>query len=203
MLLNGEVDQDRLTSWGAYYQLLMDYGIRNTVLTGGYDQQLGDFGTGQTAFIHQGNWIDPTFAEWGVDFEMGYVPHAFLPQDTPGIFVGAPSWYVVNARANNIDAALHFLNFMASSPEGHEYMVVHSGAVPAFYSVTHIPAGQFSQAVNEWSGRGQVYAWHQNDMPAGFGMNTLGPIFELMAAGSIDPAEFVRLVTEAVATIAP
>jgi len=38
-------------------------------------------------------------------------------------------------------------------------------------------------------------------MPAGFGMNTLGPIFELLASGEISPEEFVRLFSEAVATI--
>jgi len=203
MMLAGQVDQARLLAFAEYYDLIFRHSIRSTLLVGGYDDQLADFALGRTAFIHQGNWVDPTFAELGVTFEMGlgYVPHAFLSQHTPGIFVGAPSWYLINARSENIQAAKDFLNFMASSPEGHEYMVVHAGAVPAFLSVAISPEGPLSQAVNEWSSRGQVYAWHQNTMPAGFGMNTLGPIFELLASGEIDPEGFVRLVSEAVATI--
>ena len=132
---------------------------------------------------------------------MGYVPHAFLPEHTPGIFVGAPSFYLVNARADHVEAALDFLNFMASSPAGHEYMVVGAGMVPAFNSVTLSPDGPFSKAVQEWANRGQIYAWHQNEMPSGFGMDVLGPIFALMASGDITPEEFVDLVADAVAGI--
>ena len=202
-MLAGEVDEARLLAFAEYYNLIFEHSIRATLLTGGYDQQLGDFAAGRTAFIHQGNWIDPTFEEWGVDFEMGYVPHAFLSETTNGIFVGAPSWYLVNARSENIEAALDFLTFMATSPAGHEYMVVHAGMVPAFKSVALSPAGPLSSAVQEWSASGRVYAWHQNEMPSGFGMNTLGPIFAQMAAGDITPAEFVELFTTAVANIGP
>jgi len=203
MMLDGEVDTTRLTAFAQYYNLLFEHSDRNTLLTGGYDQQLGDFAVGRTAFIHQGNWVDPTFDELGVDFEMGYVPHAFLSETTEGIFVGAPSWYLVNAQSDNIEAALDFLNFMASSPEGHEYMVVHAGMVPAFHSVTLSPDGPLSRAVQEWSSDGRVYAWHQNEMPSGFGMNTLGPIFAQMAAGELTPEEFVDLFTDAVENIGP
>jgi len=201
MLLNGEVDEARLTSWGAYYQMLMDYGIRNTVLTGGYDQQLGDFGVGRTVFIHQGNWVDPTFAELGVDFEMGYVPHAFLEETTDGIFVGAPSWYTINARSPGIQEAKDFLAFMASSPEGHDYMVTQAGMVPAFKSVTLQPPGPLSRAVQEWASQGKIYAWQQNEMPSGFGMDVIGPIMAELGSGGIDLTQFVQLVTDAVADI--
>ena len=202
-MLAGEVDEARLLAFAEYYNLIFENSIQSTLLTGGYDQQLGDFAAGRTAFIHQGNWIDPTFDEWGVDFEMGYVPHAFLSETTNGIFVGAPSWYLVNARSEHIDAALDFLNFLASSPEGHEYMVLHAGMVPAFRSVTLSPEGPLSRAVQAWSSAGNIYAWHQNEMPSGFGMNTLGPIFAQMAAGDITPAEFVDLFTTAVENIGP
>ena len=201
MLLDGEVDQDRLTSWGAYYEMLMNYGIKNTVLTGGYDQQLGDFAVGRTVFIHQGNWTDPTFAELGVTFEMGYVPHAFLQETTDGIFVGAPSWYTVNARSQGIAEAKEFLAFMASSPEGHDYMVNQAGMVPAFKSVTLHPPGQLSIAVQEWASQGKIYAWQQNEMPSGFGMDVIGPIMAELGSGGIDLPQFVQLVTEAVADI--
>jgi raffinose/stachyose/melibiose transport system substrate-binding protein len=201
MLLNGEVDQDRLRKWGAYYEMLMNYGIRNTVLTGGYDQQLGDFAVGRTVFIHQGNWTDPSFAELGIDFEMGYVPHAFLDETTDGIFVGAPSWYIVNALAPGAKEAKEFLAFMASSPEGHDYMVNQAGMVPAFKSVNLKPPGQLSIAVQEWASQGKIYAWQQNEMPSGFGMDVIGPIMEQLASQRIDLDQFVQLVTEAVTDI--
>jgi raffinose/stachyose/melibiose transport system substrate-binding protein len=201
MMLNGQVDNARLTAFAEYYNLLFQYANNNTLLTGGYDQQVGDFGNQQTVFIHQGNWIDPTLAEWGINFEMGYVPHAFLSQATDGIFVGAPSWYIVNAKSGNVAEAKKFLEAMASSQEGHSYMVTDAGMVPAFKSVSLNPAGPLSKAVQEWAATGKIYAWQQNEMPDGFGMFTLGPIFEEMAKGAVDPAGFVRLFTEAVAGI--
>jgi raffinose/stachyose/melibiose transport system substrate-binding protein len=201
MLWKGQVDRERLTKFAEYYNTLFKYSIRNTLLTGGYDQQLGDFAIGKTVFIHQGNWTDPTFKDWGVTFEMGYVPHAFLDETTDGIFVGAPSWYVVNARSKEADEAMKFLAAIAGTPEGHDYMVNKAGLVPAFKSCTLRPDGEFSKAVQEWAGKGKIYAWQQNEMPNGFGQNTLGPIFHQMASGQVTPDIFVRLFAGAVGTI--
>jgi raffinose/stachyose/melibiose transport system substrate-binding protein len=201
MLLNGQVDNERLTKFAEYYNLLFKYANRNTLLTGGYDQQLGDYAIGKTMFIHQGNWTDPTFKELGINFDMGYVPHAFLDETTDGIFVGAPSWYLVNPKSNNTEEARKFLIAMASTPEGHDYMVNKAGMVPAFKSVKLNPAGQLSRAVQEWSSQGKIYAWQQNEMPDGFGMNTLGPIFHQMASGQIGPQDFVRLAATEVSKL--
>ena len=201
MMRDGQVDTARLTKFAEYYNMLFKYSNRNTLLTGGYDQQLGDFAIGRTVFIHQGNWTDPTFQDLGITFEMGYVPHAYLNETTDGIFVGAPSWYLVNPKAKNIDEAKKFLAAMASTPEGHDYMVIKAGMVPAFKSVTLEPAGQFSKVVLEWANQGKMYAWQQNEMPDGFGMNTLGPIFHQMASGQIDTQKFVELFAASVSTL--
>lgn len=203
MMLNKEVDRDRLTKYAEYYNMLFQYSNKNTLLTGGYDQQLGDYAVEKTVFIHQGNWTDPTFKDLGIDFEMGYVPHAFLDETTDGIFVGAPSWYLVNAKSAGIEEAKKFLIAMASTPEGHDYMVNQAGMVPAFKSCALQPAGQLSRAVQEWASKGKIYAWQQNELPDGFGMNTLGPIYGQMASGQIDVAGFVDLFAAAVADIKP
>jgi len=200
MLNRGEVDARRLAYFAEYMSLLFRHSIPATLLVGGYDQQLGDFALGRTAFIHQGNWTDPWFAGNNIGFEMGYVPHAFLPETTDGIFIGAPSFYVVNARGN-AEEAKRFLRFMAESPAGHDYMVNRAGMVAAFRSVRLQPPGQFSRAVQEWAEAGRMFGWQQNEMPDGFGMNVLGPIFAQLAAGNIDSDGFVRLFTEAVATL--
>jgi raffinose/stachyose/melibiose transport system substrate-binding protein len=201
MLLKGEVDSARLTKYAEYYNMLFKYSNKNTLLTGGYDQQLGDYAVGKTVFIHQGNWTDPTFKDLGITFEMGYIPHAFLDENTDGIFVGAPSWYLVNPKSKNAAEAKKFLTAMASTPEGQDYMVNKAGMVPAFKSCKLTPEGQFSKAVQEWSNQGKIYAWQQNEMPDGFGMNTLGPIYHQMASGQINPQGFVKLTTDAVKTI--
>jgi len=201
MLLNGQVDTARLTKFAEYYNLLFKYANRKTLLTGGYDRQLNDYAIGKTVFIHQGNWTDPAFKDLGAAFEMGYVPHAFLDEDTDGIFIGAPSWYIVNPKSKNITDAKKFLASMANTPEGHNYMVNKAGMVSAFKSCKLNPEGQFSKAVQEWLNRGKIYAWQQYEMPNGFGENTLGPIFHQMASEQIDPQGFVKLAAEVIRNI--
>ncbi|MDR2897526.1 MAG: ABC transporter substrate-binding protein [Spirochaetaceae bacterium] len=203
MLLNGEVDRTRLTKYAEYYELLFKNSNRNTLLTGGYDQQMGDFALQRTVFIHQGNWTDPTFLDLlgGSTFEMGYVPHAFLDETTDGIFVGAPSFYLVNPKSAGTEEAKKFLTAMASTPAGHDYMVNKAGMVPAFKSCTLQPAGELSKAVQQWTSAGKIYAWQQNEMPDGFGMNTLGPIFAQLAAEQVTVAGFVDLFAAAAAEL--
>jgi raffinose/stachyose/melibiose transport system substrate-binding protein len=201
MMMNGEVDTERLTKWAEYYDLLFRHSINNTLLVGGYDSQVPDFAMGKTVFIHQGNWIEPMLDDLGVDFEMGYAPHAFLDEVTDGIFAAAPSYYLVNEKSKGVGAAKAFLNALAATPDGHEYMVVGAGMIPAFKSVTLQPAGTLSKSVQDWAGKGKIYNWKQNDMPSGFGMKALGPIFTELARGNVDIAKFVELVTTEVENI--
>jgi raffinose/stachyose/melibiose transport system substrate-binding protein len=73
--------------------------------------------------------------------------------------------------------------------------------VPAFDSVTLKPKTPLSAAVLEWNQSGKAYAWFQNDLPAGFGMSTLGPIYEALAKDAITRAQFISQVKTAVAAL--
>ncbi|PKK93323.1 MAG: ABC transporter substrate-binding protein [Tenericutes bacterium HGW-Tenericutes-6] len=201
-LLAGEVDQARLTDLANWVELLFQYADSTTLRTGGYDEQVGIFASGKAAFIHQGNWTDGSYGD--SDFDMGYLPHATMATGNDSIFIGAPSFYVINKDSANIDAAKEFLNDLALTEEGHDYMVNEANMVPAFNSVTLTPSTPLSAAVMEWNQAGKAYAWWQNDMPSGFGMETLGPIYTLFAtrvstgSGGITKAEFIAQVTAAI-----
>ena len=82
------------------------------------------------------------------------------------------------------------------------YMVNEANMVPAFNSVTLTPSTPLSAAVMEWNQAGKAYAWWQNDMPSGFGMDTLGPIYELFAKGEITKADFIIRMTAAIEALA-
>ncbi|MBN2795935.1 MAG: carbohydrate ABC transporter substrate-binding protein [Clostridia bacterium] len=192
-LNNGEADLQRLTEYADWVELLFQYADEAVLLTGNYDAQVGQFGTQKAAFIHQGNWIDPWLADNGVDFEMGFAPHASVYGKHNAIFIGAPSYYVLNNESENLDAAKDFLNFMATNEAGHNYMVNEAKMVPAFTNVTIKPDAPLSANVTEWVAKPNgSYTWLQNDMPDGFGMGTLGPIYESFAKGDIDKAEFIN-----------
>ncbi|MGS0971663.1 MAG: ABC transporter substrate-binding protein [Candidatus Izemoplasmataceae bacterium] len=197
-LNNGIAHEDRLQDLADWVELLFMYST-DSLLEGNYDIQVGDFSSGKTAFIHQGNWIDPNLIANGIDFEVGYAPHAAASGENDSIFIGAPSYYVINKNSDNVEEARQYLEDLAGTEEGHNYMVNEANMVPAFESVTLVPAAPLSAAVVEWVQAGKGYAWWQNDMPQGFGMEQMGPIYDLFAqyiksdgADGIDKAEFVE-----------
>jgi len=195
-LNTGVVDNARLSQLANWVELLYQFAEPTILKTDGYNEQVGKFAEGKAAFIHQGNWTDSSYAT--STFNMGYLPHATMTSGNNKIFIGAPSYYVINKDSRSIDAANKFLNDLAASSEGHDYMVNKANMVPAFNSVTLIPSTPLSAAVMSWNQAGKAYAWWQNDMPSGFGMDTLGPIYSLYAAGTITKAQFISQVTNAI-----
>ncbi|WP_152978259.1 extracellular solute-binding protein, partial [Caloramator mitchellensis] len=193
-LLNGEPDMQRLTEYADWVELLFKYADKTVLLTGNYDAQVGQFATGKAVFIHQGNWIDPWLIQNGVNFKMGFAPHASVKGTMDSIFIGAPSYYVINKDSKNKEAARAFLNYMATKEAGHNYMVNEAKMVPAFKNVTLKPDAPLSANVTEWLAKGKAYTWLQNDMPDGFGMGTIAPIYESFAKGDINKQQFIEQI---------
>ncbi|MBU1145235.1 MAG: extracellular solute-binding protein [Firmicutes bacterium] len=199
--LNAGIANDaRLAALADWVELLFEYADETVLASGTYDTQIQLFDSGHAAFIHQGNWIDPNLDE--ADFTMGYAPHAAFTGENTSIFVSAPSYYVVNSASANIATAKAFLQDLASTTAGHEYMVNDAKMVPAFKSVTLTPSTPLSAAVAEWMASGDVYAWWQNDMPSGFGMETIGPIYTLYANGTLTKAQFIAQIKGAIEGLA-
>lgn len=185
-LLAGSVDDARLSQYANWVELLFDYADPTVLKTGNYDAQVNAFAQEKAVFIHQGNWIEPNLAAANVTFERAYAPHGTLDAVTDGIFVSAPSWYVVNKDSGNLQGALDFLEFMATSEEGHNYMVNEIGAIPAFKSVTLQPSAPLSVSVAQWMSQGKIYAWNQYYFTSDFRTNTLGPIYATFIDAVLD-----------------
>ena len=200
-VLAGEVDPERFHQYCQYVALIFKYSDPDMLLNGTQDSQLAAFANGKAAFYHQGNWMDPSLVALNPDFEIAYAPHAFLHEDTDGILVNPPSWYVVNENGNK-DEAIAYLNYLATSEDGADYMVNKAAMVPAFTNVTLAPATPLSKSVMEWNAAGKTYDWQQYKLPDGFGMGTLGQIYELFASGAIDVDGFEAMMIEAIAGIA-
>ena len=199
-VLQGEVDEERFHQYCQYVALIFKYSDPDMLLNGTQDSQLAAFANGKAAFYHQGNWMDPSLVALNPDFEIAYAPHAFLHEETDGILVNPPSWYVVNVNGN-VDEALAYLNFLATSEEGADYMVNQAAMVPAFTNVTLAPATPLSKSVMDWNAAGKTFDWQQYKLPDGFGMGTLGQIYELLAQKAIDVDGFEAMMIEAIASI--
>lgn len=199
--LKGQLDDARFLQYAKYLQLLYRYSDKNILLNGSYDNQVGSFAQGKTAFLHQGNWVDPNLKQLGVTFKVGYAPHAFLNTPEKGLFLFAPSWYIVNGKSPNAAAAKAFLNSIATTPEGQDYIVNQAGMIPAFKSVKLQPKGQLSQALMAANAKGGNYGVFFGMLPDGAGQNVFGPIFDLFAQNPDNIDQFVADMKKAVATL--
>ena len=136
-------------------ELLFKYADKAVLTTGNYDAQVGAFASGQAAFLHQGNWVDPNMAQAKATFHMAFAPHGSMAKATDGIFVAAPSFYVINKNSKNVAAAKKFLNDLVFTDAGNKYMVVDAGMIPAYSNVKLNPTGQLSRSVQAWAAAGQ------------------------------------------------
>ena len=199
--LKGQLDDARFLQYAKYVQLLFKYADKNILLNGSYDNQVAAFAQGKTAFLHQGNWVDPNLKQLGVTFKIGYAPHAFLDAPEKGLYLFAPSWYCVNPKSPNAAAAKAFLTAMATTPAGQDYMVNQAGMIPAFKSVKLQPKGQLSRALMAANAKGGNYGVFFGMLPDGAGQNVFAPIYDLFAQNPDKIDQFIADMKKAIATL--
>ncbi len=197
----GELDATRFAEYAKWVGLLFKYADKNVLLTGNYDSQVGAFANQKAAFVHQGNWIEPNLKTANATFKRGFAPHGSMSTPTDGVFVSAPSWYVINKESKVIDQAKEFLTYLATSEAGQNYIAKEIGAIPAFKSVKVKPDAPLSASIMDWSAAGKIYAWNQYYLSSDFRTKTLGPIYGLFAKGEINEQQFIDQVTKAFATL--
>jgi raffinose/stachyose/melibiose transport system substrate-binding protein len=201
-LLAGKVDAQRLSEYADWVELLFKYADKAVLTTGNYDAQVGAFASGQAAFLHQGNWTDPNMAQAQATFPMAFAPHGSMAKATDGIFVAAPSYYVVNKNSKNLAAAKKFLNDLVFTDAGNKYMVTDAGMIPAYSNVKLNPTGQLSKSVQAYAAAGRIYSWNQYYFTEDFRNKTLAPIYNQFATGDIAKTRFIDLMTRAFQSLA-
>ena len=197
----GKVDETRLKEYADWVELLFKYADKAVLTTGNYDAQVGAFATGKAVFLHQGNWTDPNMQAAKATFAMAFAPHGSMAKATDGIFVAAPSYYVINKDSKNVKAALQFLNDMVFTEAGNDFIVNKAGMIPAFKNIKLQPAGQLSKSVQAYAAAGKVYSWNQYYFTDEFRDQTLGPIYNQFASGQVDKAKFIELLKGAFASL--
>lgn len=175
-LNNGEVtmaETEEFQEFGRYYDAIREYGP--DPLSIAYDQQVGDFASGQTAMIHQGNWAYSMIEEFGADFEIGMAPFPLMGNDK--LAVGVGSYWAVNAEKSEeeIQAATDFLDWLHTSETGQRYIVEEFGFIPAMTNIEANDLDPLSQAVFEASNSGNTIPWSHSYYPANLVPNDFTP----------------------------
>lgn len=180
--------------WMNLVDLLCKYGGGSTLDTIDYSTQVGNFALGKTAFIQQGNWISNDLSGLGADFEMGFVPLA-INNDTKvsgSIPVGVPMYWAVNKDSEVNEEAKAFLDWTVTSDAGQEALVKDMKMIPAFTNFTVETDDKLAKSIIEYNNDGKTLPWAFTNMPDGFTMEEVGPIFSKYAKGEIDQTKMLE-----------
>ncbi len=198
MAMKGEFDDARLLEFTEFLQLLFDYSDKKVLISGTYDDQLALWATGKTAFITQGNWVDPSLLEYNVTFKVGMAPFAFTKADMPQLLADSPSWWLAY-KDGNVEGSKAFMDFLATTPEGQDALVVKSGMISPYKSSTVTPTTPLAVSLKTYVDAGNTSSWAWSNMPEGIAQNALGQVFEIYAKGEVDAKGAVELIKTAVA----
>ncbi|UOQ44823.1 ABC transporter substrate-binding protein [Halobacillus salinarum] len=166
-------DTEEFQEFGKFMEAIKTYAPNPMDVT--YDEEMGDFATGKTAMVHQGNWSYGMLSDYDVDFDIGMMPFPLMGNDKLAVGVGG-NWAVNgNKSEEEIKAANDFLEWLHTSETGKKYIVEKFGFIPAMTNIEANDLDPLSQAVLDASNSGETIPWAINYYPAGVIQNDLTP----------------------------
>ena len=199
MAMKGEFDDQRLSEFADMTALLFKYADPQVLISGTYDDQLALWAQGKTAFITQGNWIDPSLPTYNVTFKAGLLPLAFTKADMTKILADCPSWWCVYKDGKNVDTAKKFLDYLATDPDAQEILVKEAGMISPYKTSTVEPETPLAVSLKKYVDAGNTSSWAWSNMPEGIAQNKLGLIFESFAKGDMTNDQFVQMMKTTIA----
>lgn len=162
-----------------------------------YDKETGDFATGKSASIHQGNWAYGMFKDYDVDFEIGMMPLPLNGNDK--IAVSVPTAWFVNSQASKaeMNAGKAFLEWLYTSETGTKYLMEEFGFIPVLKSMESPKLDPLSQEVAKYTAEGKTISWPMSNWPAGIVDVYLVPVAEQFFTTNMSGAEFLTALDEA------
>lgn len=169
----------------------------NNPLEVNYDKETGDFATGKSASIHQGNWSYSMFTDYDVTFEMGMMPLPISGNDK--VAVSVPSCWYVNSQATDaeIQAGKDFINWLYTSETGKNYLMKEFGFIPVVSTMTNDKLDPLSQSVSEYAAAGKTISWPMSFWPAGIVDVYLVPVAQEFFTTDMTAEQFLDALTNA------
>lgn len=160
------------------FDLTIEYGNKNP-LTTDYNTQVSQFAEGKTAMIQQGNWAQQLITDVNPDIEMGFIPMPINDdkEKMDRLPVGVPNNWVVNKNSKNKEEGKKFLEWMATSDTGKDYMVNKFKFIPAFKSIEAADLGPLADDIIKYSKEDKTISWNWFKYPDG-AVNEFGAIMQ-------------------------
>ena len=197
-VLNGEVRMNDSKAFQEFAQIMeaIRANCKNPVdIT--YDNNCGDFATGKTAMIHQGNWCTGMFTDYDVTFDMSLAP---VPvEGNKKLSVSVPIAWYVNTDASEEDQKLakDFLEWLYTSETGKSYMMDKFNFIPVVEGMENNNLDPINQAVSEAVISGNTIPWVMSDWPEGIVTTDLSPITKEFFTTDMTGAELVDKLNDA------
>jgi raffinose/stachyose/melibiose transport system substrate-binding protein len=162
-----------------------------------YDKECGDFATGKTAAIHQGNWAYRMFADYKMDFEMGLMPFPLRGNDK--LAVSVPSVWAINNQAPEAQRKLakDFLVWLYTSETGRRFITEKFGFIPVVKGMTSAKLDPLSAEVSRYVMEGKTIPWATNLYPAGIVDVYLVPVAQQFFTSKQNTQEFLVALDKA------
>jgi len=169
----------------------------SSVLGRSYDEACGDFATGKTGIIHQGNWSYSMFDSYDVNFDMKLAPVPVSGNDS--ICVAVPSAWAVNSQASEaeITAGKQFVNWLYTSETGTDYLMNKFGFIPTVEGMTSDSMNPINQSVADYVANGKTIGWSLNSWPAGIIDTYLAPVAQEFLSTDMTTTEFLDKLNDA------
>jgi len=198
--LQGDVSISRFRAYCSYLELLFQYSPRERLGTDTWEKPIEDFFNGKAAFYVGDTRGDLVYNALQVPFPMGFIPAAYLMGDTGGVVADAVSWYVCR-NGNHLDQAKAFLNDLAMTENGLQYMMLRAHLTPAFTHADPPETAPLSRSLLSWYRSGKVFRNWMPAMPTQFRTASMGELTHMLATGTVDADGFEKLMRQAVAGI--
>jgi raffinose/stachyose/melibiose transport system substrate-binding protein len=162
-----------------------------------YEKECGDFATGKTASIHQGNWAYNMFSSYTVDFEMGLMPFPLMGNDR--LAVSVPSYWCVNSQvpAAEQEEGKKFLTWLYATPAGQRILTDSFGFIPVVKGVTSTKLDPLSAEVARYAQEGKTRPWATSYYPAGSVDVHFVPVAQRFFTSQMTPEEFLAAMDKA------
>lgn len=190
------IDQPEFQAFAELMELIRSYALNPMEIN--YDRSCGDFATGKTTLIHQGNWAYGMFDDYDVNFNMALVALPLLDNDR--IAVSVPYYWVVNSQASAEQQAngIKFLDWLYTSETGKKYVIDEFGFVPAISNISTESLDPLSADVAEAAGSGKTLPWVFSNWPMNIIDTDFAPITqEFFITPSMSGADFINRIDDA------
>jgi raffinose/stachyose/melibiose transport system substrate-binding protein len=186
------MDHAVFNGWADTFDLLLENNVHaDAPLAAVYEDGSLDLATGQAGAWFMGNWALPMVTEIE-DLGYKFIPYP-ISNDANDyangkLAIGVPSYWCVD-KTNNSEAqqkaAVDFLTWFLTTPEGQDYYVNSLGFIPAYSGFEIEPTDAMSQQIAEYLSSGKSLEWMNNYYPAG-GFQAMGASMQKYVDGVID-----------------